>query len=87
MYLAGRRVRGTIGWPPESGNVGLGLSIISYDGELVVGLLADTTLVGEPRALLDDITAELAGSLGTEVPAGRADRPSAGERHGAALAP
>jgi WS/DGAT/MGAT family acyltransferase len=57
LFLAGRKVRGTIGWPPESGNIGLGVSIISYDGEVTVGLLSDNRLVPDPRGLLDDVNA------------------------------
>jgi diacylglycerol O-acyltransferase len=71
VYLAGCRVRGTIGWPPESGNIGLGVSVISYDGELTVGLLADEHLVRDPDAILASIAAEvrmLLAADGSEVP-------------------
>jgi diacylglycerol O-acyltransferase len=60
VYLAGRRVRGTIGWPPESGNLGLGVSIISYDGDVIVGLMVDDQLINEPRRILNDTCRELA---------------------------
>jgi diacylglycerol O-acyltransferase / wax synthase len=67
VHLAGRRVRGTIGWPPESGKLGLGLAIISYDGGLVVGVLADDLLIDDPRRLVTDTCRQLdqlvAGSL------------------------
>jgi WS/DGAT/MGAT family acyltransferase len=59
VLLAGRRVRGTIGWPPESGNLGLGVAIISYDGGLTVGLLTDDTLIADPGRLLAEIRAGL----------------------------
>jgi WS/DGAT/MGAT family acyltransferase len=54
VYLAGRRVAGTIGWPPESGRLGLGLAIISYAGGLVVGALADERLIGDPARIVED---------------------------------
>lgn len=63
LFLAGRKLRGTIGWPPESGNVGLGLSIITYDGELVIGLMGDDQLVPYPQTLLDGIATELAATI------------------------
>lgn len=63
LYLAGRRLRGLIGWPPESGNVALGVSIISFDGHVVVGLLADAGLVKEPEFLLHQIERELSRAL------------------------
>jgi hypothetical protein len=63
LFLAGRRLRGVIAWPPESGNVGLGVSIISFDGSVVVGLLTDTKLVAEPEFLLGEIERELQHAL------------------------
>lgn len=59
VFLAGRRVRGTIGWPPESGNLGLGVSIISYAGELIIGLMCDIGLVRDPQFILGEITRAL----------------------------
>ena len=59
VYLAGRRVRGTIGWPPASGNLGLGVSIISYDGNVTVGLMTDIRLIHDPRCILDTVRQEL----------------------------
>ena len=70
VFLAGRRVRGTISWPPESGSIGLGMSIVSYDGELVIGLLADQTLVVDPEFLLAETDRELRAALDA-VPAPR----------------
>jgi WS/DGAT/MGAT family acyltransferase len=63
LFLAGRRLRGVIGWPPESGNVALGFSIISFDGHVVVGMLADAGLVKEPQFLLHQIERELSRAL------------------------
>lgn len=57
VFLAGCKVRGTIGWPPESGNLGLGVSIISYDGELTIGVLTDDALIADPDRLLAEIKA------------------------------
>jgi diacylglycerol O-acyltransferase / wax synthase len=68
VYLAGRQVRGTIGWPPESGNLGLGVSIISYDGEVIVGVMADDQLINEPERILNDIGHELALLTGPYLP-------------------
>jgi len=63
LFLAGRRLRGLISWPPESGNVALGLSIISFDGNLVIGVLADAGLVAEPEFLIEEIDRELHRAL------------------------
>jgi diacylglycerol O-acyltransferase / wax synthase len=81
VFLAGRRLRGTVGWPPESGNLGLGISVISYDDELIIGLLADEGLVHNAEDVLTSITAELDALLDlnrSEVPADKDVIPSAG---------
>ena len=67
INLAGRRVAGTIGWPPESGALGLGLAIISYDGSMIFGALADDRLVPEPRRIVDDTRIELERLLSSVV--------------------
>lgn len=59
VYLAGRKVSGTIGWPPESGNIAMGVSIISYDGGVTVGLMTDTRVVRDPQRILDQVVVEL----------------------------
>jgi diacylglycerol O-acyltransferase len=41
MYLAGRRIERLIFWVPQSGDIGLGLSILSYAGQVQFGLIAD----------------------------------------------
>lgn len=59
VTLAGSRLAGTIGWAPTSGSIGLGLSIFSYAGEIVVGLASDRTQLADGRVLIDDMLAEL----------------------------
>jgi len=41
MYLAGHRIARLIFWVPQSGDIGLGLSILSYAGQVQFGLIAD----------------------------------------------
>ena len=60
VTLAGSTLRGTIGWVPMSGTTGLGVSIFSYAGDVVVGLAVDRLQVTHPHQLLRDILAELA---------------------------
>jgi hypothetical protein len=59
VFLAGHKLRGTIGWPPESGNLGLGVAITSYDGELTLGALADVELFPDARGLIELARTEL----------------------------
>jgi WS/DGAT/MGAT family acyltransferase len=53
MYLAGRRISRLIFWVPQSGDIGLGLSILSYAGQVQFGLIADYKRVPDP----DEVTA------------------------------
>lgn len=59
VYLAGTRLAGAIAWPPQSGSVGLGVSVISYGGQVVVGVMADDLLLPDPQQLLADTCAGL----------------------------
>ena len=57
IQIAGTPVAGMMGWVPVTGPLGLGLSIVSYAGQLSVGLANDTHLLpGHDRllALLDE---------------------------------
>lgn len=60
VSLAGARVGGVIFWVPQTGSVGLGVSILSYAGAVTVGIAADRNVVGEPSELADAMEAEVA---------------------------
>ena len=45
LYLAGSRIERLIFWVPQSGDIGLGLSILSYAGQVQFGLIADVKRV------------------------------------------
>jgi WS/DGAT/MGAT family acyltransferase len=59
VTLAGRRLIGTIGWGPTSGDLGLGVAVFSYDGSVTIGLCVDRGIVPNPKELLDDVLIEL----------------------------
>ena len=40
-------------WVPQAGRVSLGLSIISYAGEVMMGILTDSGLITDPNKILD----------------------------------
>jgi diacylglycerol O-acyltransferase len=60
LHLHGRRVAGVIAWPPQTGSLGVGVSIISYAGQVEIGLMSDDRVVRDPDALLATVHAELA---------------------------
>ena len=51
LYFAGERIRTWLGWVPQSGRMGLGVSIFSYDGQVVVGVASDKGLVPDPESI------------------------------------
>lgn len=63
VTFAGVPLRGTIGWVPTSGELGLGVAIFSYAGDVTIGLCVDRALVPDVRALLADIDTELEAIL------------------------
>jgi diacylglycerol O-acyltransferase / wax synthase len=52
LYLAGARMTEPLFWVPQSGDIGIGVSILSYDGAVQVGLITDDNLVPDPEAIV-----------------------------------
>jgi hypothetical protein len=48
LYLAGGRIGRLIFWVPQSGDIGLGISILSYAGQVQFGLIADAARIPDP---------------------------------------
>jgi WS/DGAT/MGAT family acyltransferase len=53
LYLAGRKIDSIMFWVPQSGRVGLGISIISYAGKVWLGVATDAGLVPDPDLIVD----------------------------------
>jgi diacylglycerol O-acyltransferase / wax synthase len=52
LYLAGSPLRDVMFWVPQSGRLGLGVSIISYNGQVLVGIATDAGLIPDPEAVV-----------------------------------
>jgi diacylglycerol O-acyltransferase / wax synthase len=52
IYLAGAPVRELMFWVPQSGRLGLGVSILSYAGQVRLGVATDVGLVPDPDAII-----------------------------------
>ena len=63
LYLAGSRIERMTFWVPQSGRLGMGISILSYDGEVMLGVITDAGLVPDPEAITTAFTAEFAALL------------------------
>ena len=59
LYLAGGQVKDMMFWVPQSGNIGLGVSILSYNGQVFFGLIADRKLVPDPAHIIRRFKPEL----------------------------
>lgn len=77
LRLAGRRLEHLMFWVPHPASLGLGVSIIRYAGEVVVGVRADAAVMPDPARLVRLFEAELRGLL-RPAPARR--RSGGGER-------
>jgi WS/DGAT/MGAT family acyltransferase len=53
LTYCGSRVRQSIFWVPSSGDVGVGVSIISYAGGVQLGLITDEVLCPQPSRISD----------------------------------
>jgi diacylglycerol O-acyltransferase / wax synthase len=58
LYLAGRKIDRVMFWVPQSGHLGLGLSIISYAGGVMLGVATDAALVPDPERIVDAFKTE-----------------------------
>ena len=52
VFLAGSRLVRLTFWVPQAGSVGLGVSILSYAGDVTIGIAADRNLVPDPSRLV-----------------------------------
>jgi diacylglycerol O-acyltransferase len=52
LYLAGCALREMMFWVPQTGSIGVGISILSYNGQVHFGLIADAKLIPDPDAVI-----------------------------------
>jgi WS/DGAT/MGAT family acyltransferase len=58
LYLAGRKVQNVMFWVPQSGHLGLGISILSYAGGVMLGVATDEGLVPDPERIVEGFEKE-----------------------------
>ncbi len=93
LYLAGSRLTGLMFWVPTASNLGLGISIISYAGEVIIGVMTDAGLVPDPEVIVEGFHAELDEMRELLVAPAEASQPpepvvvEAAETEGSAAAP
>ncbi len=58
LYMAGCTMRDMMFWVPQTGSIGLGLSILSYRGQVHFGLISDARLIPDPDNVIRRFGAE-----------------------------
>ncbi len=58
LYLAGSRISQNMFWVPQSGHIGMGVSILSYAGGVQFGLITDRKLCPDPQAIINQFAPE-----------------------------
>lgn len=59
LYFAGSPIGHMMFWVPQSGRLGLGVSIFSYNDQVMIGVASDAGLVPDPDALISAFHEEL----------------------------
>jgi WS/DGAT/MGAT family acyltransferase len=60
LKICGRTIEETLFWVPQSGPVGVGVSILSYGGGVQFGVVTDSTLCPDPQNIIDRFAPEFA---------------------------
>jgi len=58
LYFAGAAIEGMMFWVPQSGDIGMGVSILSYNGEVRFGLVTDRSLCPDPDRVIERFAPE-----------------------------
>ena len=58
LYFAGREIDEIEFWVPQSGGIGMGLSILTYNGKVQFGLVTDAGLVPDPESVINQFSEE-----------------------------
>src|SRR5713226_1811757 len=72
LYMAGQQIDKVMFWVPQSGHMGLGISILSYAGGVMLGTATDAGLVPDPERIVEGFKLE---SEALRKAAGKAGKP------------
>lgn len=53
IYMAGEKVKDIMFWVPQTSPLGIGVSIISYNNKVCLGVVTDVNLVNDPDNIID----------------------------------
>jgi len=52
LYLAGCQIKEQMFWVPQTGSIGIGISIMSYNNKVYFGLISDAKLLPDPDSVI-----------------------------------
>jgi len=58
LYLAGSRLDQIMFWVPQSGDIGVGVSILSYNGGVQFGIVVDCAIADDPEQIIERFAPE-----------------------------
>jgi diacylglycerol O-acyltransferase len=62
-YFAGQKIESGMFWAPQSGRVGLGITIFSFDGRVYIGINADPKVMPDPDVFIECLMLEYEAML------------------------
>lgn len=87
LFLAGAHLSEIMFWVPQSGDIGMGVSILSFNGQVQFGLMTDVALVPDPEAIIERFRPEFEQLLYFVLLAGAEGGPTEGARAASAAKP
>ncbi|MEX2497266.1 MAG: wax ester/triacylglycerol synthase family O-acyltransferase [Wenzhouxiangellaceae bacterium] len=63
LYMAGSEIGQMMFWVPQSGSIGMGISILSYNEQVFCGVITDNKLVPDPEGLVENFSIEFENLL------------------------
>ena len=58
LHIAGAAVSQALFWVPQAGDIGIGVSMLSYSGQMQFGVMADRQLIPHPAEVVNELAAE-----------------------------
>jgi WS/DGAT/MGAT family acyltransferase len=58
LYLAGSQIKQVMCWVPQAGDISMGVSILSFNGQVQFGLMTDAAVIPDPEAVIVHFASE-----------------------------
>lgn len=68
LFLAGTSLDSMMYWVPQSGRLALGISLLSYAGQITMGVASDANLIPHPEYIVEDFRASYDEIQSLEAP-------------------